>query len=111
MRSSENTPSRDCLETPDRIHFVVPRACGTRVKVSFSAPRASKRRAMQPVQLLSRQSLHVCRVKSAFVKGPKSTIPRRPVLILAPALEPLSLPLLPPPQLFDLPSQFVYLFF
>jgi hypothetical protein len=27
------------------------------VKVSFSAPRASKRRAMQPVQLLSRQSL------------------------------------------------------
>ena len=51
---------RDCLETPDRIHLVVlvvPRACTTRVKVSFSAPRASKRRAMQPVQLLSRQSL------------------------------------------------------
>ena len=44
-------PFRDCLETPDRLHFVVPRACTTRVKVSFSAPRASKRRAMQPVRL------------------------------------------------------------
>jgi hypothetical protein len=30
-------------------------------------------------------------------------------LILAPALEPLSLPL--SPQLFDLPSQFIYLVF
>src|ERR687893_834740 len=48
---------RDCLESPDRLHFMVPRACATRVKVSFSAPRASKRRAMQPFQLLSRQSL------------------------------------------------------
>ena len=28
-RTSENPPSRDCLETTDRLHFVIPRARGT----------------------------------------------------------------------------------
>jgi hypothetical protein len=29
VRSSQNLPSRDCLETPNGLHFAVPRACAT----------------------------------------------------------------------------------
>src|SRR5215212_2007090 len=79
--------SRDCLETPDRIHLVVPRACATRVKVSFSAPRATDKRAIQPVQLLFRQSLEKLFGNSEWVTnrgcesgqdGPKESLSASP---------------------------------
>src|SRR5215212_8591168 len=35
LRTSENFPSRDCLETPKGLPFVVPRACETGCKALF----------------------------------------------------------------------------
>jgi hypothetical protein len=50
-------PSRDCLETPNRLHYGIPRGCGTGRKGTSPALRATKIRAVRPVQRLSGQSL------------------------------------------------------
>jgi hypothetical protein len=49
---------RDCLETPNRLHYGVTRACGTGRMSTFAALGAAERRARRPAQRLSRQSLH-----------------------------------------------------
>src|ERR671916_2446253 len=48
---------RDCLETPDGVHYGIPRDCATVRTSTFSALRATKRGPIRPAQRLSRQSL------------------------------------------------------
>src|SRR5215217_8429124 len=57
VRSSENFPSRDCLETPKGLHYGVSRACGTGQKGTIWTLRATGKRAIRPAQRVSRQSL------------------------------------------------------
>jgi hypothetical protein len=58
MWPSENHPSRDCLETLNGLYFISYEPAQLGEKVLPSALRATKKRAIRPLQLLSRQSLH-----------------------------------------------------
>src|SRR5215217_5412213 len=58
VRSSQNTPSRDCLEIPNWLRFWVSGDTVTRMNGPFCALRARQRRAIQRVLRISRQSLY-----------------------------------------------------
>jgi hypothetical protein len=46
---------RNCLENPNRLHFVVPRVGGTGRKAPFATLSATKNMRSKPVQLFSKQ--------------------------------------------------------
>jgi hypothetical protein len=48
---------RDCLETPDGLHFMTYEPAERGEKALLSALFATKKRTLRPLQLLSRQSL------------------------------------------------------